>query len=91
MDNHPSSERIKACSYLVLQPHHLPQTGYHTMAWRGLEEDCGLRDGWGSATIRAVGDASCSGEELRAGTEAANSAWVQATGVEAEGFGYKWR
>lgn len=56
-----------------------------------LEEDCGWRDGWGSATVRAVSDASCSEKELRAGTEAASTAWVPAAGVEAEGFGHKWR
>lgn len=36
MDNHPSAERTKACSYLVLQPHHLPHSGYHTMAWKDV-------------------------------------------------------
>lgn len=56
-----------------------------------MEEDCGWWEGWGSATIRAVTDASCSGEELRAGTEAANSARAPGAGVEAEGFGHKQR
>lgn len=47
-----------------------------------MQEDCGWWEGWGSATIRAVSDASCRGEELRTGTEAANSAWAPAAGAK---------
>lgn len=45
----------------------------------------------GLCSVRAVSDAPHSEEQLRAGTEAASSAWAPAAGVEAEGFGHKRR
>lgn len=34
MDNHPSAERTKVCSHLVIQPHHLLHRSCNTVAWR---------------------------------------------------------
>lgn len=52
------------------------------MAWRDAwrKSVAGGKDGTQQLSELFVSDGSCSGEELRAGTEAANSAWAQLVG-----------
>lgn len=81
------------CPCVVIQPYHLLDSSPNAMVWRDAPlpegQDYGWWEGWDSTTIKAVSDPLCSGQELRASTEAADGAWALAAGAEAEGFRHR--